>query len=142
MRKLLLALVLALPVSLVSCGPRATPTTPVAPNSPQTQVINITKTLADAINGAVKTALTLQDQGVISLADTQTVMMWSKFAAGVDDQIATELGSGDTWTVQKQKIVASLVGFKLPPVTSNQALQSALQSVLALIQQIQGQVAQ
>lgn len=141
-RKLFLLFSLLLPVTLISCGNPATVTTPAPPNSPQTQVLNVTHALADAINGAVKAAIALQGQDMISVADTQTVVNWGKSAAMLDDQIATELGSADTWTIQKQKIVASLAGFKLPQVTSNPALQSALQQALLLINQLQSLVAQ
>jgi hypothetical protein len=142
MRTLWLAIALTSPVALVSCGNPATVTTPAPPNSAQTQTLNATKALADAINGAVKAAVNLNAQGIVSEGDTRTVVNWGKSATVLDDQIATELGSADTWTVQKQKIVASLSGFKLPVVTSNTALQAALQQALTLVQQIQSQVTQ
>jgi len=141
-RKLILLFALILPITLTSCGGSnpVTVGTPAPVNSPQTQVLNVTKTLADSINAAVKTAIALQGQGTISVADTQTVVTWAKASAILDDQIATELGSADAWTLQKKKIVASLAGFKLPQVTSNPTLQLALQQVLVLVQQIQLQV--
>lgn len=142
MKRLILAL--ALSFALVSCG-GSNPTTvgtPAPPNSPQTQVLNVTKTLADAINTAVKSTIILRDQGLVSQADAVTVESWAASAATVDDQIATELGSSDSWTIQKQKILLSLVGFKLPLVTSNPVLQSALQQALMLAQQIQSAVSQ
>jgi|SRR6185312_9198850 len=141
-RKLLLAFALLLPVTLISCGASnpASTTTPAPPNSPQTQALNITKTLADSINAAVKTAIAMRDQGKISPAVATQVENWAASAAILDDQIATELGSSDSWTIQKQKLLPSLAGFKLPQVTSDPTLQSALAQVQVLIQQLLTQV--
>lgn len=138
MRKLLLALVLVLPITLVSCGPKATTTTPAPPNSPQTQVLSINNSLSDAIRLAVTTSISLRDQKVISPADTKAVQDWSLSVLDVKDQINKELASGDTWEIQKLKIVGFLVGFKLPISTSNPTLQAILSSVETIVLQLRG----
>ena len=136
---------LALALILVGCG-ASTPTTPavpVPPNSPQTQVLNITKTLADSINAAVKTAISLRDSGKIDQATTLTIENWAKSAAVLDDTIATELGSADPWPLQKQKILVILPAFRIPGTSYvNTTLQAALTAVGTILSQLQVQVAQ
>lgn len=134
--------ILILSLLLVSCGNPATPSVPPPPNSAQTQVLNVTKTLHDAVDAAVRTAISLRDNKVISAADTRTVENWALSVLDLNDKMLAELGSSDSWTVQKQKLVTFLVGFKLPVVTSNQTLQADLNAIQVIIQQIQGQVFQ
>lgn len=86
--------------------------------------------------------VTLNSQGKVSDADTRTVINWSKSAVALDEQMANELGSGDTWPTQKQKIVVSLAGFKLPSGVFPQELQALFAQVQVLVQQIQSQVSQ
>ncbi len=137
MKRLLLACAL-----LAGCGGSATaPNVPAPPNSAQTQTLNITKTLADAINAAVKTAISLRDQGQITAVDTRTVEDWAKAAAILDDQIATEIGSPDPWPTQKQKILLLLPGLQIPfrgPV--NTTLAASLAAVTTTINLIRAQV--
>ncbi len=135
--------VLAVSLLLASCGGNATaPSAPAPPNSAQTQTLNITKTLADAINAAVKTAISLRNQGQISAADTVLIENWAKSAAILDDQIATELGNtADPWTVQKAKILLLLPGFQIPLTsTTNQTLAASLAAVSTTVQLIRAQV--
>lgn len=129
-----------------ACGPAANPITvpipptPPQPNSAQTQVLHINNTLSDALRAAVTTAITLRDAGSISGADTKSVEDWALLTLDVKDQINKELGSTDSWEVQKSKIVGYLVGFKLPQATSNPILQATLTSVQTIVQQIREQV--
>ena len=137
--------VLALALLLTSCGGSATaPVTPAPPNSPQTQTLNVTKALADAINAAVKTAITLRDQGQISASDTRTVENWAKSATILDDQIATELGNtSDPWPTQKAKILLLLPGFQFPfGGSTNTTLQAAITAVGTTVNLIRTQVQQ
>lgn len=140
--KLMFLMLLASTTILQSCASRVpvAPGIPLPPNSPQTQVLNVTKTLHDAVDAAVRTAISLRDNKTISPADARNVENWSLSVLDLNDKMLNELGSNDSWQVQKQKLLLSLAGFKLPAVTSNQVLQSALNSVQAIIQQIQGQV--
>jgi hypothetical protein len=140
MRLLAVVIVLA---GLVACKP-ATAVVPPGPNSPQTQVANIDKTLADAVNAAVKTTIALRDQGKVSQANTVVIENWCKAVATADDAIATELGSTDTWAVQKQKILLMVVNQAVPLATANldPSLAAALNGVANLISQIQQQVSQ
>lgn len=140
--KFVVLTVLTATILLSSCASRVpvAPGIPLPPNSPQTQVLNVTKTLHDAVDAAVRTVISLRDNKTISPADARNVENWSLSVLDLNDKMLNELGSNDSWQVQKQKLLLSLAGFKLPVVTSNQVLQSALNSVQAIIQQIQGQV--
>lgn len=133
-------LILALGLVLYGCG-TPTASTPAPPNSAQTQVLNIDKTLADAINAAVKLSITLRDQGKLSQANNLIIQNWAKSAVKLDDDIATELGSADPWSVQKTKILAMLPGLKVPAVSGLDAtMQANLAAVTTIIAQIQAQV--
>ena len=137
------AAVFTLAIFLAGCGASTptTPVTPVPPNSPQTQALNVDKTLADAISAAVNTAISLRNAGKISQADTATIENWAKSAAILDDTIATEIGSADPWATQKTKILAMLPLFKIPGTsTVDTTLQAALAAVSALLTQLQGAV--
>ena len=81
-----LTAVFVLALFLAGCGASTptTPVTPVPPNSPQTQALNVDKTLADAISAAVNTAISLRNAGKISQADTATIENWAKSAAILD----------------------------------------------------------
>ncbi len=121
--------------------PASTTTTPAPPNSPQTQALNVTKTLADAINAAVKTTIAERNAGKVSQADTTTIENWAKSAAVLDDTIATELGSADPWATQKAKIIAMMPLFRIPGTgTTDVTLQAALAAVSTLLTQLQGVV--
>ena len=138
-----LTAVFVLALFLAGCGASTptTPVTPVPPNSPQTQALNVDKTLADAISTAVNTAISLRNAGKISQADTATIENWAKSAAILDDTIATEIGSADPWATQKTKILAMLPLFKIPGTsTVDTTLQAALAAVSALLTQLQGAV--
>jgi hypothetical protein len=140
MKRIVLALVLILPVTMASCAP-ATVSTPAPPNSPQTQALNLTKTLSDAINAAVKTGISLRDQGKFSQANNLILQNWAKSAVALDDRIATELGNGTAWTVQRGHVLALLPGFQIPAMGGlDPTLQAALTLVTQLVGQIQAQV--
>lgn len=136
-----LCLALCLSFALAGCGNPPTATTPAPPNSAQTQLLNVTKTLADAINASVRTAISLRNSNQISAADTLAVENWAKAAATLDDQIAAEIGSADPWAVQKQKILLLLPGFQLPITgTTNATLQASLVAVSQTVALIRGGV--
>jgi hypothetical protein len=136
------ALILALAVGLVSCGNPALPTVPPGPNSPQTQALHITQTLADAVNAATRATVTLNGQAKVSDIDTRTVLAWSKSTVSLDEQMASELGSADPWAVQRQKIVASLAGFRLPAGGFPPELQQLFAQTQVIVQQLLAQVSQ
>jgi purine nucleoside permease len=129
---------------LSSCGGSATaPVTPVPPNSAQTQVFNVNKTIADSIHGAVTASITLRDQGKISQATLAQVEAWAKAAVPVCDQIDSEIGSSDAWATQRVKILALLPQFKVPAIAGiDPSIQTLLSNVTTLIAQIQAQVTQ
>jgi len=136
----ILAFVLTL--GLCACG-NPTASTPAPPNSPQTQVLNIDKTLADAINAAVKLSITLRDQGKLSQANVTIIQSWAKSAVLLDDAIAIELASADPWPTQKAKILAMLPGLKIPTISGLDAnMQTSLVAIQTIVAQIQMQVSQ
>lgn len=146
-RKLLLALTLLLPVAFTSCGasnPVST-TTPAPVNSPQTQLHNVNKALADGISAAVNTAITLRNQGKISPVTARQIEDWSVSGSIISDKVEMEITSADTWPVQKQKILVILTGFHVPTIGTGAidgTLQAALSAIGTLLQQLQGQVNQ
>jgi len=138
-KRLILALGLACGLAVTpACMKQATVT---APNSPQTQALNITKTLADSINAAVKAGIALRDVGKLTQANNLVIQNWARSAVALDEQIATELGSADPWSIQKTKILAMLPGMKVPTISGLDASMAAnLTAITALIAQIQGQL--
>ncbi len=138
---ILLALAVS-PIGLVGCRHPTTQTLG-QPNSPQTQVLNVTRLLSGAINAAVKTGIVLRDQGKFSQADNLILQNWAKSAVVLDDKIAVELASKDSWTAQRSTILALLLGFKIPAMSGvDPTLQASLALVMQLVSQIQSQVSQ
>ena len=141
--KLKLLLCSVLLINGCSSSTPVAPTIPIPPNSPQTQAVNITKTLADSINAAVNTAISLRGSGKLSAANTTLIENWASSAAKLDDSIATELSSSDTWAVQEQKILVLIPTFKIPGTsTLDVSMQAAISAVSALLNQLQAQVSQ
>lgn len=141
-RVTLLALSLLLPVALVSCGGSnpVTVGTPAPPNSAQAQVANFVTTLKDANSAAVHTAVALRDQGKLDAATVNKIEDMALLVIALQNKLADELGSGDSWTTQKIKLSSILGQFALARVTSDPGLSSAFAQVVALIQQITTQV--
>lgn len=142
MKRLILALALSL--ALVSCG-GSNPTivgTPAPPNSAQAQVKNFITTLKDSNAAAVHVAVALRDQGKLDAATVNTIEDVALAIISLQNNLADEIGSGDSWTLQKQKIASSITEFGLSRITSDPALQSAFAQVLSLIQQVKSQVSQ
>ena len=129
---------------LLACGNPPSATTPAPPNSPQAAVLNITKTLADATNTAEKLSVALRNAGTLSAANNLIIRNWCGAVAKLDDAIATEIGSTDTWAVQKQRILLLLAGFAAPKIIGaiDPGLTSDLAVVATWISAIQMQVAQ
>ncbi len=129
---------------LVGCGnpPQAsTPAPPASSNSAQTQVLNADRLLADSINGSVRAAILLRNQGKIDAASVTLIEGWAKSAVAVDDSIATELASADPWATQKVKILAMLPSLKVPAVSGlDPVLATDFATITAIIAQIQAQV--
>ena len=142
MKRLVLALALSL--ALVSCGGSnpVTVGTPAPPNSAQTQVKNFVTTLKDANTAAVHVSVALRDQGKLDASTVDTIEDVALAIIALQNNLADELGSGDTWTLQKQKIASSITEFGLSRITSDPALQSAFAQVLSLIQEVKTQVSQ
>ena len=127
---------------LLACGNPSTAVTPAPPNSAQTAVANINKTLADADNTAVKLAIALRNAGTLTQANTAVIETWCKSVQVLDDAIATELGSADVWATQKQKILLLVAGFAGPKIIGaiDPGLSGDLAAVSTLLTSIQAQV--
>ena len=127
---------------LASCGGSATaPVTPAPPNSPQTQALNVCKTITDSISAAVNTTIQLRNAGKVSQADTTIIENWAKSAYALDDSITAELTSADAWAIQKQKVLLMLPLFKIPGTsTADTTIQAALAAVTTTVALLKGQV--
>lgn len=143
MKAAILSFALALILALAGCGNPTTATTPAPPNSAQTQTHNVNKTLADSINAAVKTAISMRDQGKLSATVTKQIEDWAVSATLVSDKIEMEIASADPWPTQKQKILVLLAGFQIPnPGPIEATVQAALATIRTVAMQLQSQVAQ
>ena len=93
-------------------------------------------------NTAEKLSVDLRNAGTLSAANNLIIRNWCGAVAKLDDAIATEIGSTDTWAVQKQKILLLVAGFAIPKVVGviDPGLAGDLASVGALIVSIQTQV--
>ncbi len=139
----------ALPVLLLlllaacASNPPANTTTPATP-SPQVTVLQADKTLADAANAAVKTAISLRNQGVISNADARTIENYCAVAAKLSDGIATIMQSSTDWPTQRAQVLLLLQNPALPllPSALSTPAATAIQSVVTLVTQIVSQVTQ
>lgn len=141
-RAILLSFTLLPCIALVSCG-GSNPTTvgaPAPPNSAQAQVANFVTTLKDANSAAVHTAVALRDQRKLDAATVNKIEDMALLVIALQNKLADELGSGDSWTTQKIKLSSILGQFALARVTSDPGLSSAFAQVVALIQQITTQV--
>lgn len=143
MRGLILAILLSLPIAFVGCGTPATTTTPAPPNSPQITVAQTVKTVADADQAAVKTVISLRDQGKLSQANTVTIENWLALVANTDKSIGLILAKPESWASQKVEIYALLATVTAPTIvtTIDPGAQAVITQVVTLLNVIKSQVA-
>lgn len=133
-------------VLMVSCAGTNTSGGVAPPPSPQQAfqqpVLNSAKLLADAANGAVKSAIALRDQGKITNAAAAYVENYSVVAANLSDAIVNELQSSDSLLTQKLKIIALVQGAAFPavPGTVPADIVSIVQNMTTLVLRIRMQV--
>ena len=95
------ALVLALCLMSGCAGTNVgTPPTP-----PQITAASAVNALAQAVDGAVTSAIAARDQGKVTVEDTAAIEAFGKALALSGKQIDAELRSADTWSVQKVAII-------------------------------------
>jgi len=142
LRTLVLSIGLAAGLTgLISCG---TPTvqTPSPPNSPQTTVATLVKTVADTNLAGIRTVITLRDGGKITQAAAKTIQDWQAFIATTDKQIGLILAKSEPWSDQKREIVVLLGTVTAPALATNidPGAQAVVSQIMTLIAQIRVQV--
>jgi len=139
----LLAVVLLAGVGC-STAPKTVGGPPVAATSPALQVAYANKTVADAAHEAVVTVITLRDAGQISPADARAVEDYCKVAVEASNAIAGIQLSGDSWTVQKSKILLAIEGVTTSALAAHvgPAAAQAAANLMSLFTQIKGLVQQ
>lgn len=136
-RKVIARALLAIGFLLVTaCAPQNPAA--VGTNSPQTQVAQIDKTIADADQAAVRTVISLRDQGKLSQANTTTIENWLGFVATTDKQIGLILAKPEPWDAQKKEIYTLLATVTAPKIatTIDPGAQSVVTQILTLISQL------
>ena len=107
MKRIRLLPLLLLACLLLTACPSTTPTTttPAAPTPPQITVANAVNALAQAVDGAVTTAMAARDAGKMDQADVTAVEAFASAIAGAGKQVDAELRSTDAWATQRTKIL-------------------------------------
>jgi hypothetical protein len=148
-RQLLLMAVL-LPLMVLSPGCAAnsagsastTATPPAAPTPPQITVANAVNALAQAVDGAVTSAIAARDVGKASPADVQSIEAFASAIATTGKQIDAELRSTDAWPSQKTKILQAVTSSSLTTLKGriSPSSQIFVSSLLVLVNQISSAV--
>jgi len=106
-------LILLLAVALVFSGCAAktsTTGTPTAPTPPQITVANAVNALAQAVDGAVTSAIAARDAGKVDQADVAAIESFAAAIANAGKKVNVELRSADDWPAQKVKILQIVAG--------------------------------
>ncbi len=134
MKRALLAIAL---VGMLGCA-TPTATTPPGPNSPQTTVALTVKTIADADQAAVRTVISLRDQGKLSPSNTANIETWLAFIANTDKSVAAILAKPEPWDAQKKEILVLLATVTAPNIVG--AIDPGAQAVITQIQTLLAQL--
>ena len=139
MKRLLLALALTCPFVLDSCGHATVGT---QPNSPQTTVAQLNKTVADANLAGVKTVIGLRDSGKITQAVTDNIENYLALVATTSKSIGVILQKPEAWTAQKAEILTLLATVTAPTIatTIDPGAQAVVTQIVTLLNQIKTQV--
>lgn len=107
-----LILILALSLCFSGCVKQSAPDTPTAVQQtpPQIQVANAVNALAQAVDGAVTTAIAARDAGKVDQADLNAIENFAAAIARAGKQVDAELRSPDDWATQKAKILKIVAG--------------------------------
>lgn len=119
----------------IGCAPKIVT---VNTNSPQTQVAQITKTVADADLVAVKTVISLRDSGKLSQLNTTLIENWLGFVATTDKSIGLILAKSEPWDAQKKEIYTLLATVTAPSIvtTIDPGAQTVITQILTLVSQL------
>lgn len=130
-------------IVLTGC-PASTPTTstPPAPTPLQITVANAVNALAQAVDGAVTTAIAARDQGKVDQADAAAIESYCKVIALTGKSVNAELRSPDTWEVQRVKIlqIVSASGLGTLKAHISPAGQLLVSSLVVLVNEISSSV--
>ena len=128
-----LPLILLIACIVLTGCPASTPSTstPATPTPPQITVANSVNALAQAVDGAVTSAIAARDAGKVDQADVAAIESFCKVIATTGKQVDAELRSADAWEVQRVKILtlvsqSSLGTLKAHISTAGQVTVSAL----------------
>ena len=125
---------------LTACPPSTTPTTttPVAPTPPQITVANAVNSLAQAVDGAVTTAMAARDAGKMDQSDVTAVEAFAAAIAGAGKQVDAELRSTDAWATQRTKILVMVSNSSLATLKAHisPAAQVTVSTLVIVVNQI------
>ena len=132
--------ILALALLLSGCASKTT--TATTPASPQLTIAQIDKTALDANGTMLTTIRQLRANGTMTAADVATIEQFDLAVVLPAIQgVATELGSADTWVVQKTKLITMLATVTAPAAVvqaygRNSSAAAVVATVLTLAQAI------
>ena len=134
-----LPLLLLAGLVLTGC-PASTPTTttPPAPTPPQITVATAVNALAQAVDGAVTSAIAARDAGKVDQADVAAIESFAAAIANAGKQVNAELRSPDTWAVQRGKILQIVSGAGLSTLKAHisPGAQLLVSSLVVLVNEI------
>jgi hypothetical protein len=115
---------------------------PSAPTPPQVTVANAVNALAQAVDGAVTSAIAARDQGKVSQADLDTIEAFAAATANTGKQVDAELRSSDAWAAQKTKILQAVTAGGLTTLKGriSPGSQIFVSSLVVLVNQISSAV--
>jgi hypothetical protein len=101
-------------------------------------VANAVNALAQAVDGAVTSAIAARDAGKVDHADVTAIESFSAAIAQAGKQVNAELRSPDTWTVQKGKILQIVSGAGLSALKAHisPGAQVLVSSLIVLVNEI------
>ena len=125
-----------------SCAKQTDTGTPASPTPPQITIANAVNALAQAVDGAVTTAIAARDQGKVDQADVAAIESYCKTIALTGKAVNAELRSPDTWEVQRVKIlqIVSASGLGTLKAHISPAAQVLVSSLVVLVNEISSSV--
>ena len=135
-----LPLILLMACIVLTGCPGSTPSTstPASPTPPQITVANSVNALAQAVDGAVTSAIAARDAGKMDPADVVTVETFAKAVALWGKQVDAELRSADDWPTQRTKLVVLSSQASLATVKAHvsPAAQVTISTLVIVVNQI------
>jgi hypothetical protein len=98
--------------------------------------------LAQAVDGAVTSAIAARDQGKVSQADVDTIEAFAAAIANTGKGVDAELRSSDAWALQKTKILQAVTNASLGTLKGriSPGSQLFISSLVLLVNQISSAV--